>query len=110
MSCHHRYYAHGCDWPYPAVDWYDAYGCRPRHYRDDVVLVRGDDLEEVVERPPRRRGPSSGRRWRDESDESPEPVTAASLQSRAEALRVELSRIEQDLRSLAGSPTRPTET
>jgi hypothetical protein len=37
-------------------------------------------------------------------------VTAASLQSRAEALRVELARIEEDLRSLVVSPTRPTET
>jgi len=109
MSCYHRYYPHGCDWPYPAPDWYDTYGFRPRRYRDEVVVVRGDD-EEEDERPPRRRGESRGRRWRDDRDEPAEPVTAASLQSRAEALRVELSRIEEDLRALAASPTRPTET
>ncbi len=109
MSCYHRYYPHGCDGPYPAADWYDAYGYRPRRYRDDVVVVREEDLEED-ELPPRRRGSNRGRGWRIERREPAEEVTAASLQQRAEALRDELLRIEEDLRKLTASPTGPSGT
>ena len=96
MSCYHRYYPHGCgDWPLPPPEWYEAYGYRPRRYRDEVVVVRDDDEYWEEERPRRRRR-------RDESQ--PEGVTAASLQARAEALREELSRIEQDLAKLTTEP------
>lgn len=109
MSCYHRYYPHGCDWPYRPADWYDAYGYRPRRYRDDVVVVREEDLEED-ELPPRRRGPNRGRRWPAERREPAEGVTAASLQQRAEDLRDELLRIEEDLRRLTAAPTGPSGT
>lgn len=99
MSCYHRY-GHGCDYPPYAVDYQDAYGYRPRRYRDEVVVLRDDDLDDE-ELPRRRRG--SGRRRRSE-DAAPEEVTAASLQSRALALRDELIRIEEDLAKLAAEP------
>lgn len=111
MSCYHRHgYGYGCDGPPPA-DWYDAYGYRPRRYRDEVVVVRDDeddyDLEE--ERPRRRRGTGRGRRRRDEYTTT-EEVTAASLQSRAEALREELVRIEEGLKTLSAAPGPSSET
>jgi len=113
MSCYHHHgygYGHGCDGPPPA-DWYDAYGYRPRRYRDEVVVVRGDeddfDLDE--ERPRRRRGAGLGRRRRYEYAAT-EEVTAASLQSRAEALREELVRIEEDLKTLSAAPGPSSET
>lgn len=95
MSCYHRYYPHGCgDWPLPPPEWYEAYGYRPRRYRDEVVVVRDDDDYWEEERPRRRR------RRREDEPRTAE-VTAASLQARAEALRAELSRIEKDLAALA---------
>jgi hypothetical protein len=103
MSCYHRFYPHGCDWPYPPVDPYEAYGYRPRRYRGDLVVVREEDLEDEGEQPGRRRS----RRWRDERCDVAEEVTAASLQSRADALREELQRIEHDLGKLAAAPTGP---
>lgn len=103
MSCYHRY-GHGCDFPVPPQDWYDAYGYRPRRYRDDMVLVRDDDEYYDDERPLRRRSSGQGRR-RAESTPA-EEVTPASLQSRAEALREELIRIEEDLAKLAPAPGR----
>lgn len=100
MSCYHRWYPHGCgDWPAPPPEWYDAYGYRPRRYRDELVVVREDDDELwEEERPSRRR--NRRRRFEESADE----VTPASLQARAEALREELSRIEQDLARLATKP------
>ena len=99
MSCYHRYYPHGCgDWPLPPPEWYDAYGYRPRRYRDEVVVIREDDDDWEEERPVRRRN----RRQRIEP--RPDEVTPASLQARAEALREELSRIEEDLARLAAKP------
>ena len=89
----------------PPVDPYEAYGYRPRRYRGDLVVVREEDLEDEDERPRRRRGSSRGRAWREERDEGAEEVTAASLQSRADALREELQRIEDDLKKLAAAPT-----
>jgi hypothetical protein len=106
MSCYHRY-GHGCDGPLPALDWYDAYGYRPRRYRDEVVVVRDnadDYLEE--ERPRRHRGSGRGRGRREEIN-STEEVTVASLQSRAAALREELIRIEEDLVELSAEPGAP---
>ncbi len=105
MSCYHRYYPHGCgDWPTPPPEWYDAYGYRPRRYRDEGVVLREDDDEWEEERPRRRR---NRRRY----DDSPvETVTAASLQTRAEALRAELTRIEQDLATLAADQEPASET
>lgn len=110
MSCYHRFYPHGCDWPYPPVDRYEAYGYRPRRYRDDVVVIREEDLEDEDERPRRRRDPGRGRAWREGRDDVAEEVTAASLQSRADALREELQRIERDLKKLAAAPTEAPRT
>ncbi len=102
MSCYHRHYPHGCDWPAPPADWYDGYGYRPRRYRDEVVVLRDDDLEDEEEWP-RRRAQGRGRR-RATYDRTMEEVTAASLQSRAQALREELVRIEEDLKKLSAEP------
>ena len=88
MSCYHRH-GHGCDGPFLPPDWYDAYGYRPRRYRDEVVALRDDDCDDQ-DRPRRRRGSGRGRDCRDE-------VTAASLQQRAATLREELARIEEEL-------------
>ncbi len=96
MSCYHRHYPYGCgDWPAPPPEWYDAYGYRPRRYRDEVVVIRDDDEDWEEDRPRRRRG----RRRR--ADSTSGEVTAASLAARAETLRAELSRIEEDLAALA---------
>lgn len=94
MSCYHRH-GYGCDGPLPPPDWYDAYGYRPRRYRDEVVVLRDDDYDDE-DRPRRRRGSGRGRRYRD-ANTSVEEVTAASLQERATSLREELARIEEDL-------------
>ena len=102
MSCSHRFYPHGCDWPAPPADWYDTYGYRPRRYRDDVVVLRDDDVEDE-EAWPRRRAQGRGRR-RATYERIPEEVTVASLQSRAETLREELVRIEEDLMKLSAEP------
>lgn len=91
MSCYHRHLPHGCGEP---AEWYDDYGYRPRRYRDEVVVVRDDDDYFDEDRPRRRRG----RRRREETNAG--PVTPASLASRAETLRAELSRIEEDLAAL----------
>ena len=100
MSCYHRYYPHGCgDWPAPLPEWYDAYGYRPRRYRDEVVVVREDDDDCWDEERPRR---WRSRRRRTEACDG--EVTTASLHSRAEALRDELARIEEDLAKLAAEP------
>ncbi len=98
MSCYHRY-GHGCDWPAPPPDWYDAYGYRPRRYRDEVVVLRDDDDDLYDEDAPGRRG-----RRRRVKNTATEEVTAASLQSRAEALREELISIEEDLAKLSAEP------
>ena len=45
MSCYHRH-GYGCDGPLPPPDWYDAYGYRPRRYRDEVVVLRDDDYDD----------------------------------------------------------------
>jgi hypothetical protein len=110
MSCYHRFYPHGCDWPYPPVDRYEACGYRPRRYRDDLVVVREEDLEGEDERATRRRSSSRGQRWREERDDVTHEVTVASLQSRADALREELQRIERDLKKLAAAPTESSRT
>ena len=99
MSCYHRY-GHGCDYPPSPVDYQDAYGYRPRRYRDEVVVLRDDDFDDE-ELPRRRRGSGSRRRIQ---NTAPEEITAASLQSRAEALRDELIRIEEDLTKLSAEP------
>ena len=99
MSCYHRY-GHGCDYPPHPIDYQDAYGYRPRRYGDEVVVLRDDDLDDE-ELPRRRRG--SGRRRRNQNT-APEEITAASLQSRAEVLRDELIRIEEDLAKLSAGP------
>jgi hypothetical protein len=107
MSCSHRYYPHGCDQP-PPPDWYDAYGYyRPRRYRDDVAVVRGeeDDFDYEEERPRRRRASGRGQHRRVELGNPTEAVTAASLRSQAEALRDELTKIEQDLEKLSAAPS-----
>jgi hypothetical protein len=97
MSCYHRYYPHGCgEWPAPPPEWYEAYGYRPRRYRDEFLVVRDDEDVWEDERPRHRR------RRRDASPAA--EVTPASLQARADALREELSRIEQDLATLASEP------
>jgi len=98
MSCYHRH-GYGCDGPILTPDWYDAYGCRPRRYRDEVVVLRDDDYDDE-DRPRRRRGTGRGRRYRQENT-SAEEVTAASLQERAMSLREELVRIEEDLAALS---------
>lgn len=104
MSCYHRYYPHGCDWP-PPPDWYDPYDYRPRRYRDDLVVLRDRDLEdEEDDRPRRRRTSGRSRRRAVTSEDTTEEVTAASLQSRAAALREELVRIEEDLKTLSAAP------
>ena len=97
MSCYHRH-GYGCDGPILPPDWYDAYGYRPRRYRDEVVVLRDDDYDDE-DRPRRRRG-SGRRRYRGENT-SAEEVTAASLQERATSLREELVRIEEDLAVLS---------
>jgi len=94
MSCYHRH-GHGCDGPFLPPDWYDAYGYRPRRYRDEVVALRDDDCDDQ-DRPRRRRGSVRGRGYRDETTSADE-VTAASLQARAASLREELAGIEEDL-------------
>jgi len=94
MSCYHRH-GYGCDGPVLPPDWYDAYGYRPRRYRDEVVVLRDDDYDDE-DRPRRRRGSGRGRRYRDEHA-SAEEITTASLQERATSLREELARIEEDL-------------
>jgi len=110
MSCHHRYYPHGCgDWPAPPPEWYDAYGYRPRRYRDDVVVLRDDD-EDFAEEGPRPRRGSGRRRRRRAGDMVTEEVTAASLQSRAETLRDELVRIEEELARRSAEPSQASET
>lgn len=110
MSCHHHYYyPHGCgDWPAPTPEWHDIYGYRPRRYRDDVVL-RDDGDEDFADERPWRRGGERGRRRR-AGDIVTEGVTAASLQSRAEALRDELVRIEADLAKLSTESSQASET
>ena len=110
MSCHHRYRPHGCgDWPAPSPDWYDDYGYRPRRYRDEVI-VRRDDEDEYLEMERSRRRRQGGRgRQRREGDILAEEVTVASLQSRAEALRDELLRIEEDLTKLSSDPGQASE-
>ena len=107
MSCYHRYW-HGCDWP-PPPDWYDqeAYRYRPRRYPDELVVVRDDDDDPEEERPRRGRRTGRGRSHRAEWS-ADEEVTAGSLQARAEALREELERIEQDLRRLSAGPASGT--
>ncbi len=104
MSCHHRYHPHGCDWTAPPADWYDAYDYRPRRYRDDVVVLREDDLkEEEDEEWPRQRAQGRGRR-RASYDRTTDEATAASLRSRTDALREELVKIEEDLKQLSAEP------
>lgn len=98
MSCYHRH-GYGCAPPLLAPDDYDAYGYRPRRYRDEVVVLRDDGCDDE-DRPRRGRGSGRGRRRRDERT-SPEEVTAASLQSRAASLREELAKIEEDLAELS---------
>jgi len=111
MSCYHGHGYGGCGWPTPPPDWYDDYGYRPRRYRDEVVVVRDDEDDYAFEeeRPRRRRGTGRGRRRREENTTT-EEVTAASLQSRAEALRDELVRIEEDLKTLSAAPGPSSET
>ena len=110
MSCYHRHYPHGCgDWPAPPPEWYDGYGYRPRRYRDDVVVLRDDD-EDLAEEGPRRRRGSGRRRRRRAGDIVTEEVTVASLQSRAEILRDELVRIEEDLARLSTESSQASET
>jgi len=109
MSCYHRHgygYGYGCDGP-PPPEWYDAYGYQPRRYRDEVVVLRDDDDEYIDEERPRRR---RGRSRRRQDANTTEAVTAASLQSRAEALREELIRIEEDLKTLPAAPGPSSET
>jgi len=111
MSCHHRYYPHGCgDWPAPPPDWYDAYGYRPRRYRDDLVVLRDEGDEDFAEEPPRRRRGSGRGRRRRAGDTVTEEVTVASLQSQAEALRDELVRIEAELAKLSTEPSQASDT
>jgi hypothetical protein len=100
MSCYHRY-PHGCDRPVVPPDyWYDAYGYRPRQRRDEYVIVREDDAWE--EQRPR------SRRNRRRERERPEGVSVASLRDRAEDLRAELTRIEEDLARLTAEPDDPS--
>ncbi|MGD8486057.1 MAG: hypothetical protein PVG27_01905 [Chloroflexota bacterium] len=105
MSCYHRY-PHGCDWPVPPPDWFDAYGYRPRRYRDEVVVVREDDEEDWEEIRPRRR---RVRRHRAEPGAT-EEITTASLRAQARALRAELERIEEDLATLTAEQDSPSAT
>ena len=109
MSCYHRYYPHGCEPLPPPLEWYDAYGYRPRRYRDDPIEIRGEDLEDEEEWPRRRRGPGRGRRGMTGDPYGQEEVTAASLQAQAAALREQLTRIEADLKKLAAAPAVETE-
>jgi len=101
MSCYHRH-GHGCDWPVLPPEWYDAYGYRPRRYRDETIVVGDDDCYDE-ERPRRRRGTGRGRRCRDESTSSAE-TSAASLQERAASLREQLAMVEEDLAELNEEP------
>ncbi len=109
MSCNHRYW-HGCDWP-PPPDRYDpyAYGYPPRRYPAETVVIRDGDEVLGEEGPRRPRGAGRGRR-RGAPRAAYEEVTADSLQARAEALREELERIEEDLSRLSVVPTTENDT
>lgn len=97
MSCYHRY-PHGCGWPVVPPGYIDDLGYAPR-YRDRVVVVPDDDDDWGYE-PPRRR------RYRSERQRPvrEERASTTSLRSRAEALRAELDRIEEELSDLAAAP------
>jgi hypothetical protein len=107
MSCWHHY-GHSCDWP-PPPELYDAYRYRRPRYVDELPGYREDELEADEDRPRRRRG--SGRREGRRYESVPsEEVTAASLLSRADALREELGRIEEGLKQLSSESEPSTET
>ena len=107
MSCW-NHYGHSCGLP-PPPEWYDTYRYQRPRYVEELSGYREDELEADEERPRRRRG--LGRREQRRYESTPiEEVTAASLQSRADALREELSRIDEGLKRLSTETEPSSET